>query len=199
VRTVFLDGDDDEIAPDVSPDGQWIAYVSDVSGDDQVYVARNGTVEELLPADLTFKDGTLGDPRFSPDGRRLVVSVGTKEIWMIDLMTQTPTLLSEDGFYPIWSPDGTEVIYGSTRGKSFDVYRAVVDLSRPETLLLDAENNQRTMDWSAQGIVVLREEIPNKGMDLYTWSDLDDPSVRTVFLDGDDDEIAPGAHRLPGR
>ena len=154
-----------------------------------VYVDHEGSVEPVITSGTPLR--AVSDPRLSPDGRRLVVSLGSEEIWMVDLLTQTPTLLSENGFYPVWSPDSSEVVYGSTRGESFDVYRVPVDLSRPESILLDAKNNMRTMDWTRQGVLVLREEIPDKGMDLLSWSDLGDESTRATLLDGPDDELAP--------
>ena len=30
-------------------------------------------------------------------------------------------------------------------------------------MLLDVENNMRTMDWTAQDVIVLREELPKTG------------------------------------
>jgi serine/threonine-protein kinase len=167
-----------------------VAYLPHRPGDTQsvVYVDHSGKTEPVFPAGLPFP--AVNDPRLSPDGTRLVVSMGTEAIWMVDLATQTPTLLTESGFYPLWSPDGTEVVFSSRRGKTFDVYRVPVDLSRPEALVLDAENNMRTMDWTADGII-LREEIPEKGMDLLRWSDPSNASTITKLLDGPDDELAP--------
>jgi Tol biopolymer transport system component len=74
VRTVFLDGDDDEIAPDVSPDGQWIAYVSDVSGDDQVYV----TTFPVAGARSRVSPSGGHSPAWSPDGKTLYYLQGSK-------------------------------------------------------------------------------------------------------------------------
>ena len=110
---------------------------------------------------------------------------------MIDLDTQTPTLISESGFYPLWSPDGTETIYGSTRNVSFDLFRRPVNLSRPEELLLDYEDNLRSADWTWQGDLIVREEVPDKGMDLLYGPDLNDRSTIRPLLDGADDELAP--------
>ena len=38
VPQVFLDSEFDELNPKISPDGQWLAYVSNESGRDEVYV-----------------------------------------------------------------------------------------------------------------------------------------------------------------
>jgi serine/threonine-protein kinase len=154
-----------------------------------VFVDMEGRAEAAATTELPFT--TTNDLRFSPDGNRLTVSVGVSEIWMIDLPTQIPTLLTESGFYPVWSPDGREIVYGSVRGETYDVYRVPVDLSRPEHKVLDVENNLRTMEWTPQGALILREEIPDKGMDLRYWPDVDDEKTLTNLLDGPDDELAP--------
>ncbi len=182
--------DQGQIQADIADDGT-VVYIPNSRGETQALVAvdRSGKVEELAPAGLPF--ASLNDPRFSPDGRRVMLSVDTGAIWMLDLDTQTPTLMTEEGFYPQWSPDGREVLFGSTRNKTFDIYRRPVDLSRPEELVLDLDNNLRAGDWTRQGPVVIREEIPGKGMDLLVWQDPDDPSTLVPLLDGPDDELAP--------
>jgi Tol biopolymer transport system component len=182
--------DQGEVQADVADNGT-VVYLPNSRGETQALVAVNvnGKVEELAPDGLPF--ASLNDPRISPDGRRLMLSVDSGAIWMFDLDTQTPTLMTEEGFYPQWSPDGREVLFGSTRNKTFDIYRRPVDLSRPEELVLDLENNLRAGDWTDQGPVVIREEIPGKGMDLRVWNDPDDPSTLVPLLEGPDDELAP--------
>jgi len=182
--------DESNMQLSVSENGT-VAYLPRRPGETQslVYVDRNGKIEPVVPGGLPFS--SLNDPRISPDGNRLTVSVNSSAIWMIDLLTETSTLLTESGFYPLWSPDGTEIIFSTTRNKTFDVYRVPVDLSRPEELLLDRENNMRTMDWTDQNVIVLREELPRKGMDLFTWTDRSDESTIASLLDGPDDELAP--------
>ena len=182
--------DQGEVQADIAENGT-VVYLPNSRGETQALVAVNinGRIEELVPEGLPF--ASINDPRISPDGRRVMLSVDTGAIWMLDLDTQTPTLMTEEGFYPQWSPDGRELIFGSTRNKTFDIYRRPVDLSRPEEVVLDLENNLRAGDWTRQGTVVIREEIPGKGMDLRVWPDPDDPESLVSLLDGPDDELAP--------
>ena len=186
--------DQGQMQLDVSAEGT-VVYQPVVREDSQalVSVTLDGQVEPLFPEGLPFT--SLADPRLSRDGRRLLLSVENDSIWMVDLETRTPTLMSESGFYPLWSPDGNEIVYASTRGKSYDIYRRPVDLSRPEQLYMDVENNLRTMDWTPQGTLVIREEIPDKGMDLHVVPDVDDPSSIVPLLEGPDDELAPVVSR----
>jgi len=186
--------DQGEVQMDVSDNGT-VVYLPNTRGVTQSLVTVNldGKVESLLPDGLPF--ASLNDPRISPDGRRLMVSVDSGAIWMVDLDTRTPTLMTESGFYPLWSPDGAELVFSSTRNKTFDIYRRPVDLSLPEALLLDFDNNLRTGDWTAQGVLVIREEIPGKGMDLRFWPDPDDEATMQPLLEGPDDELAPVVSR----
>jgi serine/threonine-protein kinase len=167
-----------------------VVYLPGARGQTQtlVTVDLQGEVTPLLPEGLPFM--SLNDLRISRDGHRLLVSVENAAIWMIDLDTRTPTLMSEDVFYPHWSPDGRTILYGSTRGESFDIYTRDVDLSEPEQLFLDVENNLRAADWTTDGRLVIREEIPGKGMDLTYVNDLENPEL-IPLLTGDDDELAP--------
>ncbi len=189
--------DQGEVQMDVSAEGT-VVYLPNTRGVTQslVAVSMEGKVESLLPDGLPF--ASLNDPRVSPDGRRLMVSVDSGAIWMVDLDTRTPTLMTESGFYPLWSPDGRELFFSSTRNKTFDIYRRPVDLSLPEALVLDFDNNLRTGDWTRKGELVIREEIPGKGMDLRYWPDPNDPSSLRPLLEGSDDELAPVVSRDGG-
>jgi serine/threonine protein kinase/Tol biopolymer transport system component len=181
--------DQGQMQLDISADGT-VAYMPISRGEGQALVAvdLDGKVEQLLPDGLPFV--SLNDPRMSRDGRQLLLSVEGGAIYMIDLDTQTPTLMSESGFYPLWSPDGSEIIFASSRGDSFDIFRRPVDLSRPEEVYLDVSHNLRSGDWSRQGVLVIREEIPGKGMDLRTIPEIGETTMRPL-LEGDDDELAP--------
>jgi serine/threonine-protein kinase len=155
-----------------------------------VTVDRHGSVRPLVANELPFD--SMGDPRFSPDGKRIVLQANG--IWILDLETGIPTLVAEDGFYPVWSPDGRTLAYGVTQAESYDLYTRRADLSSPQALLLDLPNNLRCAAWSRSGDLIFREEIPDRGMDLrmLPQTAFGDPSqaVRTL-LDGPDDEIAP--------
>ena len=173
---------------DVSEQGT-VAYLPDLGNTkpELHVVDREGNGRDLLSGELPL--GSFSDPRLSPDGTRLVISADRFQVWMIDLPTETPTLLSENGFYPLWSPDGNTVTYGSTRNRSYDLYRIPADLSQPEELILDWDTNLRTVEMASDGTLVFRDEIPGKGMDLKLWPD-DDPESIAPLMEGPDDELA---------
>jgi serine/threonine-protein kinase len=62
-------------------------------------------------------------PRLSPDGSRLAVSVQREniaaDIWVLDPKAKTGTRLTSHGinFYPLWSPDGKRILYSGGSGR----------------------------------------------------------------------------------
>jgi dipeptidyl aminopeptidase/acylaminoacyl peptidase len=63
---VFLQTSANEFAAEPSPDGRWVAYVSDESGKEQVYLRRSGGTGRVQVS----RDGGV-EPVWSPDGREL--------------------------------------------------------------------------------------------------------------------------------
>ena len=183
--------DQDELQAAVAPDGT-VAYLPAAPGSKRlrlVSATLDGKLEPLLADDLPFT--AISDPRFSHDGRRIVLSADNGQLWMIDLDTQTPTLMSDSGFYAYWSPDDRDIVYTNASGESFDIYRRPVDLSRPEEKLIDVADNLRSADWTRQGALIVREEVEDKGMDLNIVPDPNDPKSMKPLLAGPDDELAP--------
>ncbi|MDX1388538.1 MAG: protein kinase, partial [Acidobacteriota bacterium] len=174
----------------VSNDGT-VAYLPRRPGETArlLLVDRDGVERPVVTTELPFADSN--DPRFSPDGMKLAVQTTGNQLWVIDLESETPTHISDNGFYPAWSPDSKTLYYGSTRGESFDLYRRAIDMSVPEEMILDVENNLRTGDCAPDGSLVFREEVPGKGMDLMVWPDPADPSSFKPLLEGPEDELSP--------
>ena len=104
-----------------------------VSANGRVIMIHSAGAEnvQFLWVDRTGKpQGTLGapgdyvQPRFSPDGTRLAYSrpddqTGNRDVWVTDIERGTSTRLTThvaNDWNPAWSPDGTQLIFGSDRG-----------------------------------------------------------------------------------
>ncbi|MGD8329874.1 MAG: protein kinase [Acidobacteriota bacterium] len=108
----------DEPAAKFSPDGRWIAWTSDESGQWEVYVT---TFPNLGARTVVSEDGGH-EPAWAPDGRRLFFRDGPR-LYAVDFDTEVgvasaPALLFEGGFnatnqygtsYEI-SPDGEHIL-----------------------------------------------------------------------------------------
>jgi Tol biopolymer transport system component len=120
----LLQKDSIESHPAVSPDGRWIAYCSDESGQAEIYVRPFPKVNE---GKWQISTGGGNSPLWSPDGRELFYLVGretTEAAMRVAVETEptfkcgTPEVLFRGtyvGFYPAdfpWDihPDGTRFL-----------------------------------------------------------------------------------------
>ena len=116
----------------VSRSGTIIAADSAISQRALELVDRSGRATRLYP-----RLGEFLDPRFSPDGRRIAVSLGPN-IWLLDRTQGALTRLSFDSSAsrPVWSHDGRQVAYVRQLGARVDLRRINADGSAPADSLL---------------------------------------------------------------
>jgi TolB protein len=114
------------MSPAWSGDGQWLAYVSFENRASAIYVQRVRTGERRQ---VSARIGINGAPAFSPDGRRLALTLsgsnGNLDIYLLDLATQALTRLTEDAAIDTeaaWSPDGQTLYFTSDRGGGPQIY-----------------------------------------------------------------------------
>ena len=116
------------MSPAWSPDGEWLAYVSFENRVAAVFVQRVRTGERRQ---VSARAGVNGAPAFSPDGRRLALtlsgSTGNLDIFVLDLATQGLTRITDDPAIdtePAWSADGQSLYFTSDRGGGPQIYAA---------------------------------------------------------------------------
>ena len=81
----LLEGDANEVYPDVSPDGRWMAYTTDESGQFEVYVSPFPNVDERR--EKISQDGGL-TPQWGPDGRALFFQTRNGTIMVAAIETE---------------------------------------------------------------------------------------------------------------
>jgi Tol biopolymer transport system component/DNA-binding winged helix-turn-helix (wHTH) protein len=101
--------------PTLSPDGRRVAYVSDRSGDLEIYVAG------LAPGgrEIAITSGGMQamQPDWSPDGQWVVFhSRARRGIWVVPATGGVPEQVVEFGSDPAWSPDGERIVFTSDAG-----------------------------------------------------------------------------------
>jgi tricorn protease len=91
-----------------SPDGKWIAYNSDVTGENELYVrSQDGKGQ---PIQVTSgADTYYYAPKWSPDSKKLLWSDRLQRLRYVDIATRSVTLVDQDKWGEIdsynWSPD----------------------------------------------------------------------------------------------
>ena len=143
-------------------------------------------------------------PRLSPDGSRVATDISDEtnrgDIWLLDSARGTPTRFTswpEDDTAPVWSPDGEQIAFVSTRGEgSSQIYtRPVRGTAEPQSLIQNPEADVTPLDWSRDGFLLL-ERGSNNAADLWAYSAHDGTS--RPYLAGPFAEVA-GAFSPDGR
>lgn len=140
----------------VSRDGQQVVVgVHPAPTRQQITVFdRQGKVLSKLGA-----AGRYRNPALSPDGKRVAVVQGDQfnpHIWTFDVASGRGTPVTTDSprdSDPIWSPDGSQVAYVSTRGSFSSIYRKAWDGTGNEEQLFRYTPGASLWltDWSADG------------------------------------------------
>ena len=106
-----------ERTPMWSPDGKWIAYFSDESGEQQL-VLRSTADRGVRRIDIEPKPSFYGELQWSPDSKKLVFSNSHLTLFTFDLDTNSVRRIDnaryDDGefsFQPFWSPDSRWLAY----------------------------------------------------------------------------------------
>ncbi len=105
-----------------SPDGKWIAYISDRTGEDELYITP---AEGAGPETRVTFDGKVYrlPPVWAPDSRKLLFADKDVRLWYVDLQTKKPVLIDQgryDDYHGYaWSPDSQWVAYGKTTANRY--------------------------------------------------------------------------------
>jgi Tol biopolymer transport system component len=109
--------------PRFSPDGAWIAFVSDRDGTDNLWLVRpDGTETRAVTRETRF---LFGSPAWSPDGQYLAARRGEttldfNELWLLHrnggkgIRLTQPEGLTRSVAGPAFSPDGRYVYFSSS-------------------------------------------------------------------------------------
>lgn len=106
-----------ERSPAWSPDGRWIAHVSDVSGEYEIHLTpQNGQGETRTFA--VDGAGYYEDLKWSPDGKKISFSDNSWSLYVLDVSSGEVTKVDQEPVYGpnktlhhAWSPDSRWLVY----------------------------------------------------------------------------------------
>ena len=98
-----------------SPDGKWIAYNSDATGENELYVRAQD--DKGQPQQITSgADTYYYQPIWSPDSKKLLWSDRLQRLRYVDVGTKVVTQIDQDKYGEIevynWSPDSQWITWG---------------------------------------------------------------------------------------
>ena len=131
-----------------------------------------------LPAWVDRQGRPLGDSgspadysqlTLSPDARRLAIErvdpkTGTPDIWLVDLSQGTTSRFTSHpagDYCPVWSPDGSRIVFASNRlgGEGTDLFSRTSSGAGEEDLLFQSDAIVFANDWSSDGRFIIYQAL----------------------------------------
>ncbi len=127
-----------------SPNGQWIAYVSDRTGEDEIYIAA----QDGLAAEEQITSGHKGfmfQPAWSPDSSKIAWGDKDLKLWYVDIKDKKPVEVDRGKFAEIqnynWSPDSKWLAYDKNLDTGYSVVYLYGLVDRKITAVTSPLNN----------------------------------------------------------
>jgi tricorn protease len=104
--------------PSWSPDGKWIAWFSDESGEYGLHLRAPDGLGPVRKIDLGQPPSFFYSPRWSPDSKKIAYADKRMNLWVVDLDKPVPEKIDTDLYDtpfqyldPAWSPDSRWIAY----------------------------------------------------------------------------------------
>jgi TolB protein len=190
----------------VSHDGAHVAFVQNVKGHAEIFIAD---IDGSRAAQVTGLPGQAGcgcgsfDPTWSPDDSQIAYTgtnaVGNRGIWILTVATGRTRQLTREGgdsfeTSPAWSPDGTRIAYaiGSWKAEpagSGQIVTSPVSGTGP-TRTVARRRGATDPAWSPGGDRIAFVADTAGGTSIFVTDAIGDASAGPLLLD-DADESAP--------
>nr|MBC7244787.1 PD40 domain-containing protein [Chloroflexota bacterium] len=181
-----------DMAPTWSPDGKYIAFVSDREGNKEIYVMKADGTQQVNLTQHPSEDWT---PSWSPDGKHIAFASYRDGNWEIYVMeadgsnVQRLTRNTAADYAPCWSPDGQKIAFQSNRDGNWEIYVMNRDGSGLQRLTED-EATDSSPAWSPDGTLIAFESYRDGNMEIYLMS-LDGSEQRNITNDPYSNEHGP--------
>ncbi len=139
----------------VSNTGAFVYQRDPAPGFELTWFDRQGTRRGTLGTAADYADVDI-----SPDGRRALVSVApdstaARDLWIFDLARGLRTRFTFDDMRPIrtpvWSSDGSQVVFATQRNDRIVLMRKAVNGASDAEIVFDDPFDKEPLSWSADG------------------------------------------------
>ena len=146
-EVTIMESSDPIMSPAWSPDSRRLAYVSFENNVSTIFVQTLRTGNRIK---ASSRAGINGAPAFSPDGRKLVLTLGgvdgNLDIHILNLADRKVTRLTTNRAIDTegtWAPDGKTIYFTSDRSGGPQIYRVGVNGGTPERVTFEGSYNAR--------------------------------------------------------
>lgn len=177
-------------SPVWSPDGDRVAWLSDASGEYRLMVGDALGLEEPRAIDLP-STAFFSEPRWSPDGARMVLKDNHLNLWVLDVEGGTARRIDSDtyvdparSFGATWSPDSKWVAYSKLLDNHMRAVFAHEVESGRTVQITDGLSDAVAPAFDAGGryLYFLASTDYGPGSGWLEMSSLDHPTTRAVYL-----------------
>jgi Tol biopolymer transport system component len=154
------------------------------------WVDRSGKLIESIGV-----PGAYLGPDISPDGKRIAVhrhDGAGGDVWLVEAAGGKTSRLtfdaSQENSSPIWSPDGSRIVFGSRRNGKWGLYQKLSNGTGNEELLVESDLVKSPTSWSADGEIILYMVLdPKTNADVWALPLTGDrkpfPVLQTPFVE----------------
>jgi dipeptidyl aminopeptidase/acylaminoacyl peptidase len=159
--------------------------------------AGTGASRQLVWADRTGKtlgaigqpdENALGNPELAPDGERAAISrsvQGNVDLWLVEVGRGGASRFTFDAAVDnaaVWSPDGSEVVFRSSRNGVNDLFEKPASGAANEQPRLVTPQAKSPLDWSRDGrFLLFSTQDPKTGSDLWALPFTGEPKPFAVL------------------
>jgi tricorn protease len=143
-----------ELWPVWSPDGKWIAYFSDATGEYELYIRPqdgSGPEKRITTDAQAYRYG----PKWSPDSSKLLFAEKTLKLFYVDINDGKPVLVDQSHFGTIneydWSGDGKWIAYAKGGANSFARVYLFSTEQRKSTAITEGTTNDHNPVFDQNG------------------------------------------------
>jgi dipeptidyl aminopeptidase/acylaminoacyl peptidase len=196
-------------SPSLSPDGRWLSYLTNTTGQPQLWVVRGAACPPMgcAPRQLTFGEQSVTFHEYSPVGDWIIYGTdragNEREGYYLinsDGLSERELLAPSEAFrvFGGWSPDGRRIAFASTErnGVDFDIY--VMDIGQDGSpsaprRVHEGKAGIYVAAWRPDGGALLLTESRGEADNNVYLLDLASGRVETIFKPADGAAYGPFA------
>ena len=123
-----------------SPDGQWIAFISDKSGEDEIYMQKHDGSEEAVKL-TSGADTYKFSIKWSPDSKKILWNDKKMRLQYVDVKTKEVSQVVQSPYWEFsqfeWSPDSKWIVFVETAPNRFGRVALYNTTNKKKTFVTD--------------------------------------------------------------